>query len=142
MLSFGTAGCNLTCRFCQNWDISKSRETDTLADAATPRADRPHGAGASAAAASPSRTTTRRSSTSTPRDTAIACHELGVRTVAVTAGYMSPGPRAELFAHIDAANVDLKAFDEDIYHRICSAHLAPVLDTIEYLVAETASGWS
>jgi pyruvate formate lyase activating enzyme len=135
VFSFGTAGCNLTCRYCQNWDISKSRETDTLADAATPER-----------IARTARELGCRSVAFTyndptifyeyARDTAIACHEIGLRTVSVTAGYISPGARADLYAHIDAANVDLKSFDDDFYHRVCSARLAPVLETIEYLVHE------
>jgi pyruvate formate lyase activating enzyme len=136
VLSFGTAGCNLTCRFCQNWDISKSREVDTLADQATP--DR---------IARTARDLGCRSVAFTyndptifyeyARDTAIACHDVGVRAVAVTAGYLNPEPRADLYAHMDAANVDLKAFTDDFYHRVCSARLAPVLETIEYLVTQT-----
>ncbi len=136
VLSFGTAGCNLACRFCQNYDISKSRETDTLADSASPeriaRAAVEHGC---------------RSVAFTYNDpvvfmeyaidVAAACRDGGVKTVAVTAGYISPKARAELFAVMDAANVDLKAFTEDFYAKTCGAHLAPVLDTLEYLVKET-----
>ena len=135
-LSFGTAGCNLACRFCQNWDISKSRDVDTLADQAPPeriaRAARALGC---------------RSVAFTYNDPVIfmeyaieaahACHEAGVLTVAVTAGYVCPEPRAEFFACIDAANVDLKAFSEDFYKRVCGGELAPVLDTLRYLHAET-----
>jgi pyruvate formate lyase activating enzyme len=136
VLSFGTAGCNLACRFCQNWDISKSKETDTLADAASPatiaRAAQELGA---------------RSVAFTYNDPTIfleyavdvadACHELGIKAVAVTAGYISPEPRRDMYAHMDAANVDLKAFTEDFYHHVSGAHLADVLDTIEYLVHDT-----
>jgi pyruvate formate lyase activating enzyme len=70
-------------------------------------------------------------------DVAQACRAAGVRSVAVTAGYVCAEPRAELFGAMDAANVDLKGFTEDFYHRLCSGHLAPVLETIEYLVHET-----
>jgi pyruvate formate lyase activating enzyme len=136
VLSFGTAGCNLTCRFCQNWDISKSRETDTLADAAPP--ERIAEAALSLGC---------RSVAFTYNDPVIfleyavdaarACHERGVRTVAVTAGYVCPEPRRELFAAMDAANVDLKGFSESFYHRICGGHLAPVLETLVYLRHET-----
>ena len=136
VLSFGTAGCNLSCRFCQNWDISKSRDFDTLADQADPetiaRAARELGC---------------RSVAFTYNDpvifmeyaidTAEACHALGVRTVAVTAGYICEEPRAEFFRHVDAANVDLKAFSEQFYRKICSGELAPVLDTLLYLKNET-----
>ncbi len=138
-LSFGTAGCNLTCRFCQNWDISKSREIDTLADQATPEAI----AGAAQDLRCRSVAFTYNDPTvfyEYARDVAIACHEVGVRTVAVTAGWMLAAPRADLYSHVDAVNVDLKAFSEDFYHRICSASLAPVLETLQYLVHET-SAW-
>jgi pyruvate formate lyase activating enzyme len=136
VLSFGTAGCNLTCRFCQNWDISKSREMDTLQDAATPEA-----------IARAARALGCRSVAFTYNDpvifleyavdTAIACRELGIKTVAVTAGYMCDAPRREFYRHIDAANVDLKAFSERFYHEICTGHLGAVLDTLVYLKRET-----
>jgi pyruvate formate lyase activating enzyme len=136
VLSFGTAGCNLSCRFCQNWDISKSREMDTLADEAPPeviaRAARRLGCASVAY---------------TYNDpvifmeyaieTAQACHEVGVRSVAVTAGYVCEQPRAEFFAHMDAANVDLKAFSDEFYRRQCSGRLEPVLETLRYLKRET-----
>ena len=137
VLSFGTAGCNLSCKFCQNWDISKSRETDTLADQASPeviaRAARQLGC---------------RSVAFTYNDPVVfmeyaidvakACHAVDVKTVAVTAGYMCEAPRREFYAHMDAANVDLKAFTEDFYHRVTGSHLAPVLETLEYVKRETS----
>jgi pyruvate formate lyase activating enzyme len=136
VLSFGTAGCNLACRFCQNWDISKSKEMDTLADAASP-----------AAIASAAESLGARSVAFTYNDPVIfmeyamdvadACHDRGIRAVAVTAGYICPEPRREFYAHMDAANVDLKAFTEDFYQHTCGAHLADVLDTLEYLVHDT-----
>ena len=136
VLSFGTAGCNLACRFCQNWDISKSRETDTLADAASPDT-----------IARAAETLGARSVAFTYNDPVIfieyavdvaeACHERGIKTVAVTAGYVCEEPRRELFAHIDAANVDLKAFTDDFYLRLSGGHLQPVLDTLEYLAHDT-----
>jgi pyruvate formate lyase activating enzyme len=136
VLSFGTAGCNLTCRFCQNWSISKSREVDTLADAAPPQAIAR--AARSLGCASVAYTY------NDPViffeyavDTARACREVGVRSVAVTAGYVKPGAREAFFAEMDAANVDLKAFTEDFYHRLCTGHLQPVLDTLVYLKRET-----
>jgi pyruvate formate lyase activating enzyme len=136
VLSFGTAGCNLACQFCQNWDISKSREVSRLSDAASPegiaRAAKEHGA---------------RSVAFTYNDPVIfleyaidvadACREEGVRAVAVTAGYMTDEPRRELYRHIDAANVDLKGFTERFYKEICAGHLQPVLETLEYLKRET-----
>jgi pyruvate formate lyase activating enzyme len=136
VLSFGTAGCNLGCRFCQNWDISKSRETDTLADAALPES----------IAATAGRLGCRSVAFTYNDpvifleyavDTAAACHERRIASVAVTAGYVSWEPRAELFAHVDAANIDLKSFDDGFYRRICGGRLGPVLETIEYVVRET-----
>jgi pyruvate formate lyase activating enzyme len=136
VLSFGTAGCNLACKFCQNWDMSKSREMDTLAAAATPVQL------AEAAASTGCRSVA--FTYNDPAvfmeyavDVAVACHERNVRTVAVTAGYMCAGPREEFFRHIDAANVDLKGFTEDFYRKVCGAELAPVLETLEYLKRET-----
>jgi pyruvate formate lyase activating enzyme len=136
VLSFGTAGCNLACKFCQNWDISKSREIDILADQAAPetiaRAALQLGC---------------RSVAFTYNDPVIfmeyaidvaqACHEVGVNAVAVTAGYMCAEPRQEFYAHMDAANVDLKAFTEDFYKKITVGELAPVLETLKYLKHET-----
>jgi pyruvate formate lyase activating enzyme len=136
VLSFGTAGCNLACRFCQNWDISKSKEFDTLADAAAPDAiaRAAHELGC-------------RSVAFTYNDPVIfleyaidvadACRDQGLRAVAVTAGYVCAEPRQDFFAHLDAANVDLKAFSDDFYHRVCGGRLDPVLETLEYLVHET-----
>jgi pyruvate formate lyase activating enzyme len=136
VLSFGTAGCNLACKFCQNWDISKSREVDTLADTASPET-----------IARVARQLECRSVAFTYNDpvifmeyaidTAIACHEQDIKTVAVTAGYICEEPRKEFFRHIDAANVDLKAFTEDFYWKITGGHLQPVLETLHYLHHET-----
>jgi len=135
VLSFGTAGCNLACRFCQNWDISKSRETDTLADEASPQRI------ARVAAELGCRSVAFTYNDPVPFleyaiDTARACHELGLSTVAVTAGYVEPGPGVELATHLDAANVDLKGFTEDFYRHVCGGSLAPVLAYLEYLVHE------
>ena len=136
VLSFGTAGCNLTCGFCQNWDISKSRELDTLMDEAPPeriaRAARSLGC---------------RSVAYTYNDpvifleyavdTARACREADIRSVAVTAGYVCPEARREFFSEMDAANIDLKAFTESFYRKLCTGHLKPVLETLTYLKHET-----
>jgi pyruvate formate lyase activating enzyme len=137
VLSFGTAGCNLACKFCQNWDISKSRETDTLADAASPET--------LAAAASAHGCRSVAFTYNDPvvfmeyaMDVAQACRARGVRSVAVTAGYMCEEPRREFYRHMDAANVDLKAFSERFYRRICGGELASVLDTLVYLKHETS----
>jgi pyruvate formate lyase activating enzyme len=136
VLSFGTAGCNLTCRFCQNWDISKSRETDTLADEAPPERI------ARAAQALGCRSVAFTYNDPVifleyAVDTARACRERGIKSVAVTAGYVCEAPRRELFGALDAANVDLKGFSESFYHRLCTGHLTPVLDTLAYLKHQT-----
>jgi pyruvate formate lyase activating enzyme len=136
VLSFGTAGCNLGCTFCQNWDISKSREMDTLADQASPETI----AQAAARLACRSVAFTYNDPVIFHEyaiDVAQACHAAGLRTVAVTAGYQNPAPRAEFYRHMDAANVDLKGFTERFYHDVCKGSLAPVLDTLQYLKSET-----
>jgi pyruvate formate lyase activating enzyme len=137
VLSFGTAGCNLACKFCQNWDISKSRQIDTLADAASPEtiARAAHALGC-------------RSVAFTYNDPVIfmeyaidvaeACRVLGVKSVAVTAGYMNAEPRVEFYNAMDAANVDLKGFSEAFYQKLCAGHLQPVLDTLLYLRQESS----
>ena len=137
-LSFGTAGCNLTCRFCQNWSISKARETEALCEAASPEEI------ASAAAALGCRSVSFTYNDPVvflewAVDVARACRALGIRTIAVTAGYVEPGPRAELFRWIDAANVDLKSFRDAFYRRMATASLAPVLDTLRWIRHETAT---
>jgi len=136
VLSFGTAGCNLACKFCQNWDMSKSREMDTLADAASPdelalTAER---LGCASVAFTYNDPTV---FMEYAIDVAGACRNKGVRTVAVTAGYICPEPRQEFFAAMDAANIDLKAFTERFYRNICGAELAAVLETLEYVKHET-----
>jgi pyruvate formate lyase activating enzyme len=136
VLSFGTAGCNLSCRFCQNWDISKSRELDTLADAASPAAI----AEAAAELGCASVAFTYNDPVvfmEYAMDAADACRERGVRAVAVTAGYMCAEPRADFYEHVDAANVDLKAFTDRFYAGTCAGQIEPVLETLEYLVHET-----
>ncbi|MBI5510772.1 MAG: AmmeMemoRadiSam system radical SAM enzyme [Deltaproteobacteria bacterium] len=137
VLSFGTAGCNLGCRFCQNWGSSRARQVELMSETATPEAI------AAAAVASGSRSVAFTYNDPVifheyAVDTAIACQARGVKTVAVTAGYISAAARERFFAHIDAANVDLKAFDERFYHKLAAGHLAPVLDTLRYLRHETS----
>ena len=136
VLSFGTAGCNLGCRFCQNWDISKARQHDRLMDRATP-----------IQLATAAQKTGCRSVAFTYNDpvifaeyaidTAIECRKVGVKTVAVTAGYITRGARGEFFSQMDAANIDLKAFSEEFYKKQCYARLGDVLDTISYVANET-----
>ena len=137
VLSFGTAGCNLACKFCQNWDISKSKDMDRLMDQASP-----------AAIAAEALKYGCKSVAFTYNDPVIfaeyamdvadACHAVGVQAVAVTAGYMHDQARRDFYASMDAANVDLKAFTEDFYFKLTSSHLQPVLDTLVYLKHETS----
>ena len=136
VLSFGTAGCNLACKFCQNWDISKSRDMDRLMDQASPEAI--------AMAAHKYDCKSVAFTYNDPvifaeyaMDVADACHAHGVQTVAVTAGYMHDQPRRDFYAKMDAANVDLKAFTDDFYFKLTGSHLRPVLDTLIYLKRET-----
>ncbi len=136
ILSFGTAGCNLTCKFCQNYDISKSREMDKLQSVATPDMI--------AEACVKTKCTSVAFTYNDPVifleyavDVAKACRARGIKTVAVTAGYIHAEARKEFFAHMDAANVDLKSFNEEFYHKLCSAHLKDVLETLVYLKHET-----
>jgi len=136
VLSFGTAGCNLACKFCQNWDISKSKDIDTLADAASPEQL------ARAAVELDCRSVAFTYNDPVifaeyAMDVADACREVGVKAVAVTAGYMHDQPRREFYAKMDAANVDLKAFTDEFYFMLTGAHLKPVLDTLVYLRHET-----
>lgn len=137
VLSFGTAGCNLGCKFCQNWDISKSREFDLLANEASPEQI--------AAAAATYGCSSVAYTYNDPvifaeyaMDVARACHERGVRNIAVTAGYINPEPRADFFSVMDAANVDLKGFTDSFYRHVTGGRLQPVLDTLRYLVHETS----
>jgi pyruvate formate lyase activating enzyme len=136
VLSFGTAGCNLTCKFCQNWDISKSREMDRLADQASPEAI----ARAAQRAGCKSVAYTYNDPTiflEYAVDVADACRAHGVLNVAVTAGYIKEAARREMYAKMDAANVDLKAFSEGFYKKVCGGELAAVKETLVYLVKET-----
>jgi pyruvate formate lyase activating enzyme len=136
VMSLGTAGCNLGCKFCQNWDISKSREMDTLASEATPQMIVRAAAEAGC-----------RSIAFTYNDPIIwaeyaidiarAARPAGIKTVAVTAGYINAEARGEFFKWIDAANVDLKAFSETFYRKLTQTQLQPVLDTLVYLKHET-----
>ncbi|MFA5082137.1 MAG: AmmeMemoRadiSam system radical SAM enzyme, partial [Hydrogenophilaceae bacterium] len=136
VFSFGTAGCNLACKFCQNWDISKSKDMDRLMDSAQP--------------AEIARAATRMGCKSVAYtyndpvifaeyaiDTAVACREAGLKNVAVTAGYIHAEARKEFYAVMDAANVDLKGFTDEFYVKYCGGHLQPILDTLVYLKRET-----
>src|SRR5512139_1417945 len=136
VLSFGTAGCNLTCKFCQNWDISKSRDMDRLMAEAGPEAiaaaAREHGAKSVAFTYNDPVIFAEYA-----MDVADACHAHGIHTVAVTAGYMCAEPREAFYTKIDAANVDLKAFTEEFYKKVAGGQLEPVKETLKHLVRET-----
>jgi pyruvate formate lyase activating enzyme len=136
VLSFGTAGCNLACKFCQNWDISKSKDMDRLMEHAMPDAI--------AKAAFDNKCESVAFTYNDPvifaeyaMDVAESCHRLGIKTIAVTAGYMHDAARRDFYSKIDAANVDLKAFTDDFYFKLTGSHLQPVLDTLIYLKHET-----
>jgi pyruvate formate lyase activating enzyme len=136
VLSFGTAGCNLGCKFCQNWDISKATEDDRLTDEANPEAV----ARAAVSAGCRGIAFTYNDPVIFAEyaiDCAIAAHELGLKTVAVSAGYMNAAARADFYRHMDAANIDLKGFSEHFYHSLCFARLGPVLETLAWLHHET-----
>jgi AmmeMemoRadiSam system radical SAM enzyme/AmmeMemoRadiSam system protein B/AmmeMemoRadiSam system protein A len=136
VLSFGTAGCNLGCKFCQNWEMSKSKQIDSLSELAQPET-----------VAEAARQLDCRSVAFTYNDPVIwaeyaidcarACHAAGVKTVAVTAGYITPRARGPFYEVMDAANVDLKGFTEGFYWKLTSGHLEPVRQTLQWLVHET-----
>ena len=136
VLSFGTAGCNLACKFCQNADISKTRDMDRLMDEASPAriADAAVQGGCASVAFTYNDPVI---FAEYALDTAQACQARGLRTVAVTAGYIRAAPRRAFFAAMDAANVDLKAFSETFYQQHTGSHLAPVLDTLQHIRHET-----
>ena len=136
VLSFGTFGCNLTCKFCQNWNISKSKETTTLTEQAHPKiiADVANQLQCSSVAFTYNEPVI---FMEYAIETAKECRKLGIKTVAVTAGYIAEKPREEFFQYIDAANVDLKSFNEDFYHKLTGAHLGTVLETLKYIKNKT-----
>jgi len=136
VLSFGTAGCNLGCKFCQNWDISKARSVERLSERASPEQI----AAAAVKAGCRSVAFTYNDPVIFAElaiDTANACRARGVRSVAVTAGYISAAARGDFFGVMDAANIDLKAFTPRFYERLCSGRLDPVLETLRYVARET-----
>jgi pyruvate formate lyase activating enzyme len=137
VLSFGTAGCCLGCKFCQNWSMSKSREDALLSEWASPQE-----------VANAAEQTGCRSAAFTYNDpivwaeyaidTARACREQGIKTVAVTSGYITAAARPTFFEVMDAANVDLKGFTENFYQHYTLSHLQPVLDTLCWLRHESS----
>ena len=138
ILSLGLLGCNLSCRFCQNWELSHPAP-----DVAPPdRLVLPEDVAAAAVREGiPAVAATYNEPAVWAEyalDVAAACHARGLRMVAVTSGYFSPESRLEFFRNMDAANVDLKSFRDDFYRRLCGAHLAPVLETLEAIRKETS----
>ena len=137
VFSFGTAGCNLACKFCQNWDISKSRKMDRLMNKASPEtiAQTALDYGCDSVAYTYNDPVIFHEYAI---DTAKACRELSIKSVAVSAGYVTPEPRVEFYQWMDAANIDLKAFTERFYHQITGGHLESVLETLKYIKHETS----
>ncbi len=132
VLSFGTAGCNLGCKFCQNWSMSRSRDVDAACEVAQPQTV------AEAAVRLGCRSVAFTYNdpiiwAEYAIDTARACREVGIKTVAVTSGYITPDARSAFYEHIDAANVDLKGFTDEFYRKLTGGRLAPVLDTLRWL---------
>jgi len=136
ILSFGTAGCNLGCKFCQNWDISKAKELDKAQEQASPleiaiATKKLNCLGIAFTYNDPV------IFAEYAMDIAKECRQFNLKTVAVTAGYIMPEARKIFFKHIDAANIDLKAFSQTFYKKICMANLEPILETLLYLKHET-----
>jgi pyruvate formate lyase activating enzyme len=137
ILSFGTAGCNLGCKFCQNWTMSKARLDELNAynvspDGVVALAKKHH---------TPSIAYTYNDPTIFGEyviDISRLAREEGIRSVMVTAGYIDKQARKEVYQYIDAANVDLKAFSEYFYHKLTFSHLNDVLDTLVWLKNETS----
>ncbi len=136
ILSFGTAGCNLSCKFCQNWDISTSKEMHRLSSQASPEQIAHYAKQQNCLSVA--------YTYNDPvifheyaYDVALACKELNIKSVAVTAAYQCEQPREEFYSVMDAANIDLKAFTESFYKKMTGSHLQPVLDTIHYVYHQT-----
>jgi pyruvate formate lyase activating enzyme len=136
ILSFGTAGCNLGCKFCQNWSMSKAKLDDLNSLTASPEEvvslAKEYGA--------PSIAYTYNDPTIFGEyviDISKIAREENVKSVMVTAGYIDKEARKDVYKYIDAANVDLKAFTERFYHKLTFSHLDDVLDTLIWLKNET-----
>ena len=134
VLSFGTSGCNLKCAFCQNYHMSRGGDIPSTEASPEQIAQAALARGCKSVAFTYNEPTI---FLEYAIDTAIACHEHGLKTVAVTSGWIEPEPRKEFYAHIDAANVDLKAFTDRFYRELCGATLQPVLDTLVYIKKAT-----
>ena len=136
VLSFGTLGCNMGCLFCQNWQTTKTKADIRLLNKTSPdeivRIAKNYNCKSVAF------------TYNDPIiffeyaiDTAKLCREEGIKTIAVTSGFMNPEPAKEFFKYMDGANIDLKGFSEQFYKKNCLAHIEPVLNTIKYAVNET-----
>jgi pyruvate formate lyase activating enzyme len=136
IFSLGTAGCNMGCFFCQNWDISKSRSDQVHSTRLVPE----QVVELAIRYGCPSIAFTYNEPTiwgEYVMDIAKAAHQRGLNTVMVTNGYISPEAFHDIYDHMDAANVDLKAFTEGFYAKITLTHLEPVLETLKRLKSET-----
>ena len=136
VLSFGTAGCNLGCRFCQNWSISKAKLDELKSAEASPEDV--------VKLAKKYRTPSIAYTYNDPTifgeyviDISKIAHEEDIKTVMVTAGYIDKEARKEIYKYIDAANVDLKGFTEKFFFKQTFSHLNDVLDTLIWLKNET-----
>ncbi len=136
ILSLGTAGCNLGCQFCQNFDISKARSMQDNARQLDPQeiVEMALEYGVPAIAFTYNEPTIW---AEYAIDIACAAHQAGLRTVMVSNGYVTREAFFELYEHIDAANIDLKGFSEEFYARVTLAHMRPVLDVLRWLRHET-----
>lgn len=133
-LSFGTVGCNLLCGFCQNAHLSRAGTVTGTKITPEQIAEAAIRAGCESVAFTYNEPTV---FLEFAVDTAKVCHARGLKTVAVTNGWIEPETRKEFYAHMDAANVDLKAFTNQFYQKLCGATLQPVLDTLVYIRKET-----
>ncbi|TFB13618.1 AmmeMemoRadiSam system radical SAM enzyme [Candidatus Marinimicrobia bacterium MT.SAG.4] len=136
VLSFGTAGCNLGCKFCQNWHISKVKIDEANSIEASPEQV--------VKIAIDNNCPTIAFTYNDPTiwaeyamDISILAKEVGIKSVWVTAGYITKEARIDAYENVDAANVDLKAFSQEFYGKITLSKLEPVLDTIKWLKNET-----
>ncbi len=129
VLSFGHPGCNLGCKFCQNWSLSKAEEFSGLVESHSPQ-DIVRLAQSKGAASVAMTYNDPVPNLEFGAEVAAACQQAGLKVVLVTAGYINPEARAEYFAQVDAANIDLKAFHDAFYKKLCKGRLQPVLDTL------------
>ncbi|SBW11535.1 Radical SAM domain protein [uncultured Alphaproteobacteria bacterium] len=128
-LSFGGFGCNLSCACCQNWEISRTRGAHGPVHRAADIAAAARREGCRSVAITYNEPLIALEWAS---EVAAAARAEGLRVLGVSAGYLAEAARPEFFACFDAVNLDLKAFSDDTYRRLCGARLAPVLETLKY----------